>query len=223
MIPNYLDKSFHVSMGISLIVFALAGVVWIFLPLALFYIITLVIFRRKHSPYKDNVVNRSEDMVYAPANARIVSVKKSVDHVIFGKNLIEIQMGIPWWSEAGLYLPVKSEVKDFQFKDGKSVFRFNSKPLADQSNISLSGISLSLETTKNQFIGIQLIKCVLGQWPELIVMPGDKGKERANIGFFPFGGTVVLFLPDNYDILTKENNEVIAGETVIAKDIQVNQ
>lgn len=209
-------------MGISLAVFALSGVAWIFLPLLLFYISTLIIFRRTHSPYRDNVINRSEDMVYAPANARILSIKEGVDHVIFGRNLKEIHMGIPWWKESGLYLPLKAEVKDFQSRDGKSFFRFNSKPLADQSSIAVSGICLSLETIKKQFVGMQFIKCSLGQWPELVLMPGDRGKERANIGFFPFGGTVVLFLPENYDILISKNNEVIAGETVIAKDIQVN-
>ena len=209
-------------MGISLAVFGLAGVGWIFFPLFLFYAATLIIFRRKYSPYKDNILNRSDEMIYAPANARVISVREGVNHVVFGKNLKEIHLGIPWWSEPGLYLPTKAEVKDFQSKEGRSTFRFNSKPLADQSNMSLAGICLSLENAKNHIIGMQLIKCVLGQWPELVVMPGDKGKERANIGFFPFGGTVVLFLPDNYEILINPNNEVIAGDTAIAKDIQVN-
>lgn len=221
MLSNYLDRSFHVSMGISLVVFALAGVGWIFFPLLLFYSATLLVFRRKPSPYRENMINRAEGLVYAPANARVISVRKNVNHIIFGKNLTEVQLGIPWWSEAGLYLPVKSEIKDFQSKDGKSFFRFAAEPLPDQSSISVAGISLTLETSKTQHIGIQFVKCILGQWPEIIVMPGDRGKERVNIGFFPFGGTVLLFLPQDFEILVTKDNEVIAGETVIAKDLQV--
>lgn len=220
MLPNYLDRSFHVSMIISLLVFGLAGVGWIFLPLMLFYGSTLWIFRRKASPYRENVVNRAEGMIYAPVNARIISVRDNVNHVIFGKNLKEVQLGIPWWSEAGIYLPIKSEIKDFQSKDGKSIFRFKTDAIPDQSSMSVAGVCLSLETNKKQFIGMQFIKCMLGQWPELIVMPGDRGKERANIGFFPFGGTVLMFLPENFDVVINKDNEVIAGETVIAKDLQ---
>lgn len=221
MFPNYLDKSFHVSMIISLVVFGLAGVGWVFLPLCLFYFSTLWIFRRRISIYRDNIVNRTDDMIYAPANGRIISIRNGVDHIVFGKNLKEIQIGIPWWSEAGIYLPLKSEIKDFQSKEGKSFFRFAADPLPEQSNVAVAGVCLSLESQQNQFLGLQFVKCMLGQWPELIIMPGDRGKERANIGFFPFGGTVLLFLPENYDILINKNNEVIAGETVIAKNLQV--
>ena len=59
-------------------------------------------------------------------------------------------------------------------------------------------------------------KCRLGLWPELIVMPGDKGGRRVNIGYFPFGGTVMLYLPKKYEILIKSNDEVLAGETILA-------
>ncbi len=221
MFSNYLDRSFHFSMGISLGVFALAGVGWIFFPLLLFYAATLWIFRRKPSPYRENIVNRAQDLIYAPANARVLSVRKNVDHVIFGKNLNEVQLSIPWWSEAGLYLPIKSEIKDFQSKEGKSYFRFARDPLPDQSSVSVAGVCLSLETNKMQYVGLQFVKCILGQWPEIVVMPGDRGKERVNIGFFPFGGTVLLFLPKEFEVLVNKDNEVIAGETVVAKDLQV--
>ena len=207
-------------MMISLAVFALAGVGWIFFPLVIFYIGTLWFFRSKSHVYRDNVVNRADGLIYAPVNARVLSVRSGVDHVIFGKNLKEIQMGIPWWKETGIFLPVKSEIKDFQSKDGKSFFRFTSEPMPDQSNMSVAGVSVTLATPKKEFIGMQFVKCLLGQWPELAVMPGDRGKERVNIGFFPFGGTVLLFLPENYDILINKDGEVIAGETVIAKDLQ---
>lgn len=208
-------------MLISLAVFGLAGVGWIFIPLLLFYFSTLWIFRRATNPYREHIANRPEGMVYAPANGRVISVRENVNHIVFGNDLREIQIGIPWWSEPGLYLPAKSEIKDFQSKEGKSFFRFAAEPLPDQTNMLVAGICLSLATAQKQIIGMQFVKCLLGQWPELVVMPGDRGKERANIGFFPFGGTVLIFLPKNYDMLINKDNEVIAGETVIAKDLQV--
>ena len=47
-------------------------------------------------------------------------------------------------------------------------------------------------------------------------MPGDRGGRRVNIGYFPFGGTVVLYLPKKYEILVKVNDDVNAGETIFA-------
>jgi phosphatidylserine decarboxylase len=49
-----------------------------------------------------------------------------------------------------------------------------------------------------------------------MVMPGDRGGRRVNIGYFPFGGTVMLYLPKKYEILIKTNDEVTAGETIMA-------
>ncbi len=37
-----------------------------------------------------------------------------------------------------------------------------------------------------------------------------------NIGYFPFGGTVMLYLPKKYEILMKINDEVTAGESILA-------
>ena len=47
-------------------------------------------------------------------------------------------------------------------------------------------------------------------------MPGDRGGRRVNIGYFPFGGTLILYLPEKYEILIKENESINAGESIIA-------
>jgi hypothetical protein len=46
-------------------------------------------------------------------------------------------------------------------------------------------------------------------------LPGDRGKVRANWGFFPFGGTVLVYLSENYEILVKEGDSLEAGKSIL--------
>jgi phosphatidylserine decarboxylase len=77
------------------------------------------------------------------------------------------------------------------------------------------GFSLVLDN-RGEYIGMTFYKCRLGLYPEVLVMPGDRGGRRVNIGYFPFGGTLMLYLPGKYEILSKNNDEISAGETIMA-------
>jgi len=114
----------------------------------------------------------------------------------------------------GVYMPLSSEIKTLLVLKGQSFFRTQ---IAEEviGTKEGKGVTLALDN-RGESIGLTFFKCKLGLWPELMVMPGDRGGRRVNIGFFPFGGTVMLYLPKKYEILMKINDEVIAGESIIA-------
>ena len=121
---------------------------------------------------------------------------------------------IPWWKEMGIYLPLSCEIKNLLVLKGQSFFRYF-KAVEVIGTKEGKGVSLALDN-RGESLGLTFFKCKFGLWPELLVIPGDRGGRRVNIGYFPFGGTVMLYLPKKYEILVKSNDEVNAGETIIA-------
>ncbi len=169
--------------------------------------------RKNRNDFRDDpTITRG--VIFAPANGKIIHIEENVSHGVYGDNLLEIQIMIPWWREMGVYMPLSAEIKTLHVLKGQSFLRTQ---IAEEviGTKDGKGVSLALDN-RGETIGLTFFKCKLGLWPELVVMPGDRGGRRVNVGFFPFGGTVMLYLPKKYEILLKTNDEVIAGETIMA-------
>ena len=77
--------------------------------------------------------------------------------------------------------------------------------------------------SKNQAKSLmRFIDCVYGQRPTIWLKSGDRGRGAACFGNYPFGGTLIIYLPQNSDILVFENERVVPGQTVIAALKDVN-
>lgn len=183
------------------------------LPVLIVYSALLLLFRKKIGVFKENPAI-TEGVLYSPSNGKVVQINPDSTHPKFGENLIEVVVRIPWQVGYGIYLPYTSEVKDLMAVKGRDYFRFSKK---DQERLAdRAGVMISLMDQKGDEIGLQLIKCPTGLWPEIKVMPGDRGKRQANVGLIPFGGTLALYIPNKYEILVQKGQEVVAGESLIA-------
>lgn len=177
------------------------------------YGITLFLFRKKKGIFKENPT-LAEGVLHSPVHGKVIKINQDKTHPQFGENLIEVLIRIPWHAGYGIYLPYTSEVKDLLAVKGRDFFRF--AKLEGTNIVDRAGIRITLSDQKGDEIGLQLIKCKAGLWPEIKVMPGDRGKRQANIGLLPFGGTLALYIPSKYEILVQEGQEVVAGESLIA-------
>jgi phosphatidylserine decarboxylase len=178
------------------------------------YLAVYFILRKHKNNFRDDPMV-TKGVVFSPCNGKIIHVEKNISHVSFGDNLIEVQIMIPWWKEMGIFMPITSEVKTITVHKGRSFFRFFKAAELVGTSIG-KGLSIALFSFQGEKFGMTLYKCRLGLWPDIILMPGDKGSRRVNIGYLPFGGTLLLYLPENYEILVKENNQVVAGESILA-------
>lgn len=215
MIGTYLTRFTHISFLISLLFSFVFGLQKLFYIVLIFYFSLCLIFRRKKSPYREDATLK-EGILLSPANGRIQHVRSGIEHTVFGRDLVEIKVTLPWWREMGIFLPFSCEVRDLIARQGKSYFRYTDHAFSSQSEDVFDGICLILEGPKGERIGLQLLECKLGLWPQITVMPGDRGKRQVNIGHLPLGGTVLLYLPQNYEILVNTDEDVIAGESLIA-------
>lgn len=187
MFKSYLPAKFN-TWFISLQILSLIiGFYKILFGLMILHFFLYVLFRKTPNRFRDDPVV-TKGVVFSPCNGKIVSLTSD-------ENNIKVEISIFPWREMGIFLPISSEIKN--------LWRVKNEVILELDNKS-DGIELHFQKRK------------LGFWPDLIVTPGDKGARRVNIGFFPLGGIVVLYLPKKYEILIKNFNEVIAGETIIA-------
>lgn len=212
MVKTYLPKRIHGIFLISIMicVFLLGFRQGFYL--ILIYLLALYLFR-KNPKHLHKEISSSKGIIFSPVFGKLVQIKKNITHKVFGQNLIELRFSIPLGSEMGLYLPTQGEIIDLNLKWGTVISRFSEFP--SQETEALNVPLLKIKNKQNEIIGMQFVECVFGFNPHFYILPGDRGMALANFGYFPFGGTVLLYLPGNYEILVKE------GSTVSPKDVLI--
>lgn len=211
----YFSGKWNTLLFISLFIIWLFSIYLILVPLLAFYFLMRWLFRRKSFSHFDDI-NIKQELVISPVNGTVVEVKENVSHKLFGQNLKEVRLIIPWHHEYGIYLPETSEIEDVKVEKGPALFRLTNEKISEQLDRVLPGVCVTMKNLFEDKLHMQFVKCTTGYWPELKVMPGDRGRASANIGYFPFGGTVLLYLPMNYEIMVSEQQVVQAGESPIA-------
>jgi phosphatidylserine decarboxylase len=213
MIKSYLPSKYNTWAILILIFLVVTKHYKLVIPVLLVHSFFYLILRKNPNRFRDDHTT-TKGVIFAPCNGKIVSIEKGISHVAYGDNLTEIQIAIPWWSEMGIFMPLSAEIRNIIVHKGRSFFRFQKASEVVGTSIG-KGLSISLDN-RGESVGMTLYKCRLGLWPDILVMPGDRGGRRVNIGYFPFGGTLILYLPEKYEILIKENELINAGESIIA-------
>ncbi len=176
----------------------------------IFLAITIFIFREKKSRVKDNTI-QSEELLVSPVNAKVVKIISSKED---GAQLL-LRMG--WTQEIGIYLPADCEIVNVSKIRGKSLFRFSGQDKVKSNVKTAYQYFVELQTKNKKFVRLRLFKCLLGLRPSLSVLGGDLGRSGARVGFIPFGGLVQVNFDSVADILVREEDELVAGETLIAR------
>ncbi len=104
-----------------------------------------------------------------------------------------LSIGMTWYSGFGCYLPCSGEV----IENGHNSF--------------------SLRDSEGELWRIEFYPGVWGASPQLFVLAGDTGFRGGNVGFIPWGGELILYLPKKYEILVREHDVLEAGVTLLAK------
>ncbi len=200
-----------------LLLFLLLGWLWISLGLIIFAIIYGFIFRKAKKIKEDGNI-KSHGILRSPCFGNVKSIRSGINHKEFGDNMTEILITIPHFKEFGLYFPCASEM-DFSFRSVfKNFFRYRRSYNLDQSNGLIGGHFVRFRTPSNLIVGMQLIKCHLGLEPTIWILPGDRGASGARLGMFPFGGSVLLFLSKDFEVVAKIGDKLIGGDTLLAKE-----
>lgn len=188
----------------------------IFVSIVVFYMT-----RRSSIPYRDTLKNDGE-IYLSPVHGIVQSIRLDTTTWEQLPASHEIRISIGAWDEKGLYLPTSAEVSYLKANKGNKVPRNADSqqfylPLEELAHTDL------VLTSKNQTKSLmRFIDCKFGLRPTIWLKSGDRGRGAACFGHYPFGGTLIIYLPQNSDILVFEKERVVPGQTVIAalKDVK---
>lgn len=184
------------------------------IPLILIISFLLFIFRRGYIPYRDTVRDDSE-IYMAPVHGKVQSIRFSVTIPDFDFLVHEIRISMSVWDEKGLYLPTTGEVNFLKASKGKKTHRdslphYFYGPVDELSHTDFNLISKFENKTL-----IRFIDCVYGKRPSIWLKSGDRGRAGACFGYYPFGGSLLIYLPATSDVLVYEQETIVPSETVI--------
>ena len=175
----------------------------------------LFIFRRAHIIYQDTLKNNGE-IYLSPVHGIIESIRHSVLTPDYPGHCHEIRISISIWNEKGLYLPTTGETTYLKANRGIKVHRNSPTHVFYGPVEEIAHTDLKF-TSKNQTPTLmRFIDCTTGKRPTIWLKSGDRGRGGACFGHYPFGGTLLIYLPDNSDILVYEKERLAPGQTVIA-------
>lgn len=189
--------------------------------LTILIVVILYLFRRSFIPYRDTLKNDGE-IYLSPVHGVIESIRRDTttwDEVPYSH---EVRISIGLWDEKGLYLPTAGEVSYLKATRGNKIDRGADSQEFYRPSAELSSTDLVL-TSKNFTKSLmRFIDCTYGQRPSMWLKSGDRGRGAACFGYYPLGGTLIIYLPQNSDILVFEKERIVPGQTVIAalKDVK---
>jgi hypothetical protein len=215
MFRNYLGLDYFFMAFVSVMMTWLFASVALGLVVLLSWALMFFLFRKNRSVYKE-LLKREEVTLLSPINGQISGVRAGVNHPIFGDNLTEVQMRIPIGVESGLNLPFNCEVAEIIETKGKSFYRYNEFKAASEQLTKFKGILVKLTGRNGNLVGLQMVKCHMGGSPRLWVSSGDRGKMGANFGQFPLGGTLLMYLMPEYDVIIESGSSVDNSQTFLA-------
>jgi hypothetical protein len=178
-------------------------------------LIVFFFFRRKKIPYRDTQKLDGE-LFLSPVHGKVESVRLFIDYSDYLFSCHEVRISLPLWGEKGLYLPTSGEVMYLKANEGKKLRRespseFFYGPLGEISHTDFTLNSKNKTQTLMRFID-----CHTGMRPTMWLKSGDRGRAGACFGYYPFGGSLLIYVPAQSDILVYEGEQVTPGLTVIA-------
>lgn len=185
------------------------------IPILLVSSLILFIARRSQIPYRDTLKNDGE-IYLSPTFGIVQSIRQNVTMIDYPYPCHEIRVAISFWDQKGLYLPTSGEVSYLKASRGRRLHRDSPTeafygPIEDVSHTDL------VLTSKNKVQTLmRFIDCSTGKRPTIWLKSGDRGRGAACFGYYPFGGTLLIYVPETSDVLVYENERVVPGQTVIA-------
>jgi hypothetical protein len=203
----------------SLIIFFIFYVrKWSGLHQILFLLITLFIFyffRRSSIPFRETIKSDGE-IFLSPIHGVVKSIRRNTMGWDELPGAHEVRISMSYFDQKGLYLPTSGEVSYLKENKGLKVDRKGSSQDFYLPPAELAHTDLVLKSKNETKTLMRFIDCLYGYRPSIWLKSGDCGRGAACFGHYPFGGTLIIYLPKDSDILVFENERVVPGQSVIA-------
>jgi phosphatidylserine decarboxylase len=177
-----------------------------FLSIAAFGIV-LYFFR---NPRRE-IVEPSENIVYAPADGKVVVVEEVVDSEYFNEPRIQVSIFMSPLNVHVNRVPVSGEVKYFKYHDGQYLVAWHPK-----SSVHNERTTVVIKTLQGVEILIRQIAGAVARRVVCYAEVGKNMKQGEDLGFIKFGSRVDILLPLNAEIKVNIGDRAWGNKSVIA-------
>ncbi len=144
--------------------------------------------------------------IYAPVTGAVLDIwdEDGYSYISILTNLLD---------EYGIYMPCSAEVSDLAYYKDAYIYRVHNREANRQKRLA----QITFRDKLGNLIKVRFLRFFSSGRPQLVILPGDKGRRMANIGYFPFGGITTISLPADFKVSVKKNDNIYATESIIAR------
>jgi hypothetical protein len=174
----------------------------------------LWLHRRRNIIWRETLKSNGE-MFLAPTDGRVVKIGKWTDPEA-GFDYSEIRLQIGLTNNWGLYLPTSSEMEFLKSYDGVGMAKEQFKLITSDESAPFAKTDMVLRSKNGIATRLRFMLSDKSHSPKIWMKSGDRGRGAACFGYYPFGGSLIIYIPQPSDVLVVENESVTAGQTVLA-------
>ena len=158
-----------------------------------------------------NILLTSDDMIYAPADGKIVAIEETQEDEYFGDKRLQISIFMSPTNVHANWNPVSGTVNYFKYHPGKYLVAWHPKSSTENERTTTVFDTGEVEILCRQIAGA-VAKRIVNYLEE-----GDEVEQGKDMGFIKFGSRVDLYLPLDADVQVRLGQKVKGNKTVLAK------
>ena len=170
------------------------------------FVFSLYFFRVR--PIK---INKDEKNIFSPCDGKIVVIEETIENEYYKEKKLQVSIFMSPLNVHNNLYPISGKIKYTKYHPGKYLFAWNPKASTDNERSTIVIENKSISVLCRQIAGALARRIVTYAKLNVDVNCGEE------LGFIKFGSRVDLFLPIGTKINPKIGDNVIGGESIIAK------
>lgn len=176
--------------------------------------LVLFSYRKKSIPWKENL--RPDGTIFlAPVSGEVVEVSdyfSEEDSLHYAKLKVVVSLNDYW----GLHLPFSAEMEYLKGQRGKFLPRKELASFDTGKLDTMTKTDLTLRAKSGLMAKLTFIHSRFGKSPKIWMKSGDRGRGGACFGYYPLGGSLIIYIPKPCDVLIIRGEHLVPGHTVLA-------
>ena len=156
-------------------------------------------------------INKDEKNIYSPCDGKIVVIEETAENEYYKEKKLQVSIFMSPLNVHNNLYPISGKIKYTKYHPGKYLFAWNPKASTDNERSTIVIENKSISVLCRQIAGALARRIVTYSKLNTDVNCGEE------LGFIKFGSRVDLFLPIGTKINPKIGDNVIGGESIIAK------
>lgn len=154
---------------------------------------------------------RKNNTIYSPCDGKIVVIEETMEKEFYNDKRIQVSIFMsPLNIHNNLY-PISGKVTYTKYHPGRFLFAWNPKASTDNERSTIVIENNKISILCRQIAGALARRIITYATTEKKVIASDE------IGFIKFGSRVDIFLPINTKINVSIGDQVVGGQSIIAK------